>query len=298
MISCASDLIYSAPAALAEKAHESRSDRYAHVNTTDIIEVLESDGWKLTRADQARTIKSERRQHARHSLRFRPVDTPAVANVGDVFPEVVLKNSSDGSSAIELTAGLFRLVCSNGMVVGENTAEALRVRHVGDNVFDQVVTYASQIRSRMGEVCDVVQRWNQIKVSDADAIEFARAAAALRFPDAKIIDSGAHLPRRWDDVNDDSPEVVVSVDGILRRNRWADQFDDIWTRFNVVQENLIRGGRSKYRRLETARLERNEDGSPRRYRNQHARVVTSIDEDHRLNRELWDLAGQLEVALN
>ncbi len=51
--------------------------------------------------------------------------------------EIILLNSHDGSSSYQMLAGLFRFVCSNGLVCGDTVAD-VRVPHTSD-VAGQVV---------------------------------------------------------------------------------------------------------------------------------------------------------------
>lgn len=68
---------------------------------------------------------------------------------------------------------------------------------------------------------------------------------------------------------------------MLTCRRADDAKDDLWSVFNRIQENVLRGGLS--RRSPTGRLVR-------------SRRITSIREDVRLNGALWDLAeGMLEA---
>jgi hypothetical protein len=78
-----------------------------------------------------------------------------------------------------------------------------------------------------------------------------------------------------------------TVQSLLTPHRIADGYDDAWTVFNRIQENVIRGGA-----LIKSFSERNTDGSYRK-----ARAVNSVAENVRVNRELWDIAENIcEIA--
>src|SRR6266705_1717127 len=115
------DLTNLAPSALANEAHESRSDRYGFQSTTEVISMMQQEGFQIFSASQSRTRQEDRRGHLKHMLRFRheSIDSGALM-VGGLLPELVLINSMDGSSAYKLMAGIFRLVCSNGLVVADS----------------------------------------------------------------------------------------------------------------------------------------------------------------------------------
>jgi Domain of unknown function (DUF932) len=81
--------------------------------------------------------------HAQHVLRLRR-RFETVQLKGSV-PEVVFLNSHDGSSAYQLRMGLFRVVCTNDLIVSRGAFPACCVPHRG-NVVDEVVTVPSSSR--------------------------------------------------------------------------------------------------------------------------------------------------------
>ena len=107
------DLQKLTPSVLATGAHPRVTARYQFISTLDLIEGLESEGWFPVHASESRARIQDRDGFTKHLLRFRRLDG-RVPLVGDTVPEVVLLNSHDGSSAYQLHAGLFRMVCSNG----------------------------------------------------------------------------------------------------------------------------------------------------------------------------------------
>ncbi|MGG6549144.1 UNVERIFIED_CONTAM: DUF945 domain-containing protein, partial [Prevotella sp. 15_C9] len=62
---------------------------------------------------------------------------------------------------------------------------------------------------------------------------------------------------------------------LLRPRRFDDRESDLWSTFNRVQENLVKGGL---------------DGRTANGRRQRTRPVQGIDQNVRLNRALWLLA--------
>ncbi|MNP51777.1 hypothetical protein D3C76_1461240 [compost metagenome] len=75
----------------------------------------------------------------------------------------------------------------------------------------------------------------------------------------------------------------VSTAQVLNARRWEDNKGDLWTTFNRVQENLVKGGLS---------------GHSARGKRSHTRAVQGIDGDLKLNRALWVLAEQMQQALS
>ena len=62
---------------------------------------------------------------------------------GHQVPEIILLNSHDGSSSYQMLPGLFRGVCTNGLVCGQSFGE-VRVPHKG-NVVEKVIEGAYEV---------------------------------------------------------------------------------------------------------------------------------------------------------
>lgn len=249
-----------APSAFAEAPHSRMSDRYAYIPTSAVIEGMMDSGYMPFAASQSRTRDDSRKEHTKHMIRFRAPESGALA-VDQTFPEVVLINSHDGTSAYKLMAGLFRLVCSNGMVVADSMVGSVNVRHTG-SVIEDVTRASAEIVDHMPECIDAIARWREIQLTQPAQLALAEAAHTIRFADA----SG----------NVDTP---IQPAQLLGRRRYDDRADDLWSTFNRVQENVIKGGVSAFR-----------PGSARRT---SARRIKGIDQDVKLNRALWTLGERM-----
>ena len=102
-----------APSVFASEAHESRSERYSYVPTIDVLAGLRREGFEVFDARQSRSRIEGKSDFTKHMLRLRPAGAVKVA---ESVPEVVLVNSHDGTSSYQMMQGLYRLVCSNGMI--------------------------------------------------------------------------------------------------------------------------------------------------------------------------------------
>ena len=117
-----------APAVFAASPHERTSPKYTFIPTERVLSGLIQAG--LVPVD-ARQTKARRASvlHARHVVRLRRrLET---VQLKDSVPEVVFLNSHDGTSAYRFMAGIFRLVCGNGLVVQSADFGSISVRHVG-----------------------------------------------------------------------------------------------------------------------------------------------------------------------
>jgi len=246
-----------APAALAVEAHESRSDRYAPIPTLAVVEALRrAVGVEVYGAAQARTREQDKRGHTKHVLRMRrPGDERA-----DHAPELVLTNSYDGSSSYRLQLGCYRVVCANGLIVGEAWDKAA-VRHTGDAI-DKMVEETQRLAGQFDQIGASVESMRSLELSPGAQEAFARSAIKLRH---------------------DDPDEEVAARQVLRSRREADQGRDLWTTFNRVQESLTRGGYHKTTRDQHGRRQ-----------SRRVRPVTGIDGNSALNSALWTLAEEME----
>ena len=129
-----------APSVFATHPHDSRSDRYAYVSTAAVVAGLRAEGFAPVKVVTSRVRDESKKGFEKHMIRFRRSEGGLVtARVGDTFPEVVLINSHDGSTCYNLAAGLFRLVCSNGLIVADSELSSVKIKHNGSNIVDDVI---------------------------------------------------------------------------------------------------------------------------------------------------------------
>ncbi|MHB0670441.1 DUF932 domain-containing protein [Roseomonas mucosa] len=255
-----------APSAFAGEAHESRSARYTYIPTAEVIAGMRENGFMPMWAGQARTRDAGRVGHTKHMLRFRHAGAPpaALRRVGDTFPEIVLLNSHDGTSAYRVMSGVFRLACLNGMIVAERQGAEVRVPHKGD-VVRQVVEGSYEVLDDARRALEAAEAWRGVTLSRDEQRAFGEAARMLRFGDAE-----------------GRTGAPITPEQLLAPRRAEDAGDDLWRTFNRVQENAIRGGLTAWGR--------DAQNRPRRVT---SREVTGIDGDVRLNRALWTLTERM-----
>jgi len=244
-----------APSVFAETKHESRKETYKFIPTINIVEALRNEGFLPVYASESRVRDESKKGFAKHLLRFRQHD--GFSTVGEVKPEIVLLNSHDGTSSYQLSAGLYRLVCSNGLIVADGQIDCVRVRHSG-NVVDNVIEGTYKIVTETPKVLEQMEVMRGLNLTRAEQVVFAEAAKGLR----------------WD-----ADEVNVSADALLNIRRSSDRATDLWTTFNVLQEKLLKGG---------VQVENKETN-----RAQRAREVKGVSENVRLNKAIWTLADEM-----
>jgi len=257
------DLMRAAPSIFAEEPWERMSDRYRFVPTIRVVEKLRDEGFLPVMASQGRTRIPGKRDFTRHMIRFRQ-DPFKKAVVGEEVPEVVLLNSHDGSSAYNLMAGIFRFVCSNGMVVPASSVGSMKVRHSGhETMVKEVIDASYKIIEDTPKVFKGIEMLKRAIVNPRQQLAFAMAALPLRESSLDIEPRQLLLPRRIED--QPRPNGDRSV----------------WGTLNVVQENLMRGGIRG----------RTTNGGRRR-----TTAISNPGQDVKLNRALWTLAEELKKA--
>lgn len=247
------------PSLFATEPYDKLSDKYKFIPTIDVVDALAKQGFMPAKIQETRTRIDGKRGFVKHAIRFRNSDI--LPQVGDLVPEIVLTNSHDGTSAFQITGGLYRLVCSNGLTVG-NSMLSVRQRHSGH--IDDVIEGVFSVVDEFPQIADAAKTWQGIQLDNMQRVAFARAA----------------MPLRWDTDREDHSEPV-NPSRLLQPVRTGDMGSDLWTTFNVVQEHIIRGGVHA----------KGSDGRRRR-----SRAVNSVNEDQRINKALWDLADQFAKA--
>ena len=236
------------PSVFSQEKHESRSARYTYIPTITLLDSLRSEGFQPFFACQTRVRDPERREHTKHMLRLRR----AGQITGKQVPEIILLNSHDGTSSYQMLPGLFRQVCQNGLICGETFGE-VRVPHKGD-VVSQVIEGAYEVLGIFDRVEEKRDAMQSLMLPPPARQALAKAAITYRFGED-------HQP--------------VTEAQVLTPRRYEDYSDDLWTTYQRIQENLIKGGLS---------------GRSAKGGRTHTRAVRGIDGDVKLNRALWVMA--------
>src|SRR5258707_7191987 len=252
-----------APSIFASQPIEGVSNRYSFLPTSSILKGMRENGWLPVRAEQQSVRTEARRGFQKHLIRFARVEHLHSWEKNQVRPEVVLLNSHDKSSAYQLHCGLFRLVCSNGMVVADANFQRISIKHSGFNP-DSVIEASFDVLRAVPDIMNKLQLFQDRALNDAERLALAMGAATYR----------------WEDPD----KAPVSPSMLLNPRRFGDGTRDLWTTLNTVQDNIIRGGQRDYSR----RL-------PSGSRMPKSRAIKGIDEDLRLNKALWHMAEVLRT---
>lgn len=245
-----------APSVFAESPHGSRSERYTYIPTSQVLQALMREGFRPYSVMQGGSRDEAKRGFTKHLLRLRH-DSQA-QQIGGTHNEIVLLNSHDGTSSYRLMAGVFRLVCGNGLVVAENMVEDIRIPHKGD-ITGQVIDGCVELLTKLPEISDSIRQMDSLRLTEGERTVFAQAALVARYGEE---------------------QAPVSASQVLTPRRQADVAPTLWNTMNVAQESLIRGGLSYLQRKDSGRI----------VARRRTREVGGIDQNTNINRALWALA--------
>lgn len=216
----------------AKAPHHAVSEKYAFIPTTQVLEVLGREGWQPADITEKRAMSPWRVGFQKHVIRLRHGNYPMIPELGDLFPELMLTNSHDRSSAFILDLAMRVKVCSNGLIIGDST-ESMRVRHVG-YTSESILEAVFSLTAKLPEKIDCIKEWDSIILTEQERTAFATSA----------------LDIRWEE-NSKKP----SPHELLIRHRYGDK-PSLWSTYNTVQENMTKGvkkdrkrGRQGFRRV-------------------------------------------------
>jgi hypothetical protein len=233
------------------------SPRYAFLPTGRIVDGLRAQHWMPVEVEEQRIRTEARRGFQKHLLRFRRYEQMETLDEWNV--ELVLINSHDKGCAYQLHAGIYRRICSNGLVLAESSFEAIRFRHAG-LLSEEVVQASIRLLDFVPRVGELVNRFRARELEARESLDFARHALLLRY--------------------DRLESAPVNPDTLLKARRPEDEGTNLWATLNRTQENLERGGVSDFHRDKRGKV-------------RSVRPLRGIDSKVGLNKGLWGLAERL-----
>jgi hypothetical protein len=248
------ELKIKAPTLFTNEPHFEVSDKYHFIPTIDVIEEIRGNNWYPVNVAVANVRDEEKEGFQQHCVRFRHFED--LLNPKDNAVELLLFNSHDRSKAFCISAGIFRFVCANGLVISDNVFETYKIKHLGDKDND-VTNAVANITSIKDKLMEKIEKLESITLNQNEKESFAKYSIPLRFEE--------HLE--------------INHNDLLIPHRIQDSKDDLYTVLNVIQENLLRGNISGI----------NKD-TKRRFT---SKEITSISKDTEVNKGLWDIAEKI-----
>jgi len=246
-----------APSVFTESASPEVSDKYTHIPTSVVLEDMEKLGWKVVDAKEVKARKGIGFQ--KHLIVFRNEDVVINGADGDtVFPQILLTNSHDGKNSFTFTAGLFRMICENGLVVSTQQFENVKMRHMG-YTFEDLQKEILEMVEKLPLTVESMNKMKSIQISDEDAVKLAKKSLTTRFSEEEI------------------ENLRIDFDAFLEPVREEDKGKDLWTVFNVIQEKIIEGD---FKYMSGTKIRK-------------ARRVKNFQQDMKINSELFEIAAEL-----
>jgi Domain of unknown function (DUF932) len=248
-----------APSIFASSPWANVSTNYRFVPTSEVLGLMQDQGFFPVMAKQSRTRIEGKQPFTKHLIRLRHRDHLGTT-LSDEIPELVLINSHDRSSAYKLFAGVFRLICENGMIIASEDYGSFALRHSGvRDLRQQIIDTTGEVLSITAQAFENVNQWKGISLTRPQQLALASAASELK------------------------PNASIEPVKLLEARRPADEADqggnrDLWRTTNVLQESLIRGGIK---------------GQTTRGRKVTTKAVKSVTGDLAVNRGLWRLAEEM-----
>ena len=262
-----SQIINIAPAAGSFEPIDGVSSRYSFVPTLTAVDLLRDAGWEPIHAEQSAVRVADREGYQKHMIRF--------AKNGLSFDgervDLVLFNSHDRGCAFRLIASVWRKICGNGLMVASEFANFSH-RHVGFKP-DDFIHSAGEIACVAGTIADRVDEMKAIEMTPDERGIFAQTALGL------VYGTQSKTNEELIQAINDAP---IQPHQLLEERRYDDKGKDLWTLFNVVQENVMKGG-----------LKGRKIGGNGRLRNVTTRPVKAIDRNIKLNQALWYLTERM-----
>jgi len=251
------------PAAFATSKSSNVSEKYSFVPTYELLDAFSKLNWNPTHTRQV-----GRKLHARHIIRLENPDLGYMDLKSDkVKPHVILDNSHNGTSPAQMHMGLFRLVCTNGLVVAmPGMFTSVKLRHMGidmEELKQLLEVVANQYNVLGTHIGDMQQR----DMNKDEKEEFSIRAIAAR---------DSHIFVKEDGTID--VKKVISLTNplqLIEPIRGEDRKDDLWSVFNIVQERLVKG---EFEKKSTSG------------RKSKPRVMTNAIRHTNFNRDLWTIA--------
>lgn len=213
-----------------------------YIPTLDVITKLQHEGWQLKGVDEQR---GKNRKISSNYVQMQHPDFSVKNSKGkdEAYTSITISNSCNGAKPLQMSLGMFRQVCTNGLVRFDQHAESENIKHIEVNYMN-LDRFITSVTNKTGKLLTEVNEMKHKGLSIEDMRKLATEAARLRYNDLE-------------DIN---------IDDLLTVNRVEDESNDLWTVFNRIQENLTHD-------------------------------VSNMNEDIRLNKQLFSLVNQYALAV-
>jgi hypothetical protein len=185
-----------------------------YIPTLDVVEKFQNEGWQIKGVNEQR---GKNRKISSNYIQLHHPDFAVKNSKGkdEAYTSITISNSCNGVKPLQMSLGIFRQVCTNGLVAFDRQGETENIKHIAINARD-LDRFITPMNNKVNKLLTEVSEMKHRGLSIEDMRKLATEAASLRY---------ANL----DDIN---------IDDLLVVNRVEDESNDLWTVFNRIQENL------------------------------------------------------------
>ena len=238
------------------------SDKYTHIPTEKVIDDMQSLGWGVVEAKEVKARTKHTKGFQKHLLVFRNNDIVINGEDGDtVYPQILLTNSHDGKNAFTFTAGLFRMICANGLVIADEQFEDVKMRHMGYTFKDLQIMIKDMVE-KLPLTVESMNKMKLVELEEKQVLELAKSLLDIRVEGT------------------DNTFNDVAINNVLETQRKEDEGMGLWEVFNRVQENIING--NFYYNTKSGKQ-------------RQARIIKNFKQDIDLNRNMFEKAMEYAV---
>jgi len=260
-----------APSVFTTNGSKDTSDKYTHIPTDRVIRDLELLGWKVADVKEVSARKDSTIGYQKHLVVFRNDDVVITGEDGDtVYPQILLTNSHDGKNAFKFQAGLFRMICENGLVIADESFEDYSIRHMGYD-FEALQSLIKEMVANLDVTVESMNKMKKIELDEKQQIELAKKLLEVR------------LEGTGNTYDKNQPEMINWS------QRKEDNGVDLWSVFNRQQENIMEGNfkyfnEEKYGKYENVNME---------FIGRNARPIKNFKQDMDVNKKMFAVALEL-----
>ncbi len=207
------------------------SEKYTVANTYTVIQDMEKLGWKVVRAAQRKATKKSSGRFSYHMVALQNPDIKITKQVDggeetvECFPQIILTNSHDGLSCFQFRVGLYRCICSNGLVISDAELSEFKIRHIYYS-FENLRAVVGRILEALPSKVERMSQMNNVLLSEDQKLDFAKKALSIR-----------------KGVKEEELQMdEETYKDLLTPVRKEDEGSSLWNVYNVLQEKIVKGG--------------------------------------------------------
>lgn len=245
-----------------ERTNPKVSDRYVFASTETVIDDFEKLGWRVVDCKQQRATKRGAGIRSFHMVALQNPNIFITEESGDnsrveCYPRIILTNSHDGFNSFKFMVGMFRLICSNGLVIATQKFADISIRHI-NYTFEELRGVVAKAIEAVTAHVELMNKMQDTILTEQQKAELAVSALRIRTNKEDL------------KVNDED------IEDILTPEREEDKGDSLWSVFNVLQEKIIKGNYNMV--------------SPTNGKTRKARAIKGVARDIEINQNLFRTA--------